>query len=342
MKNVFIVPKGLSAGVIHSQIKEMVYSLNKICESKNTIAIHKNDINKLPEANVSYRSLFYFLINQSDIDFIYIRSVFDFLAAYLAKKIAFKKYKILYDFRGIINEESFIRHGSQIRKRILYELEYFVYKRADKIHTVSHHLKEYLLEHFGNRDSVVIPCAIKTNRLKKRVVMDRIEFVYVGSVRVWQRFDETLKLYKYIEDRFDKTNLTIITLDTKIAQKSVQKCQLAKYEIKSMSHEQVLDDLIHYDFGFLLRDDTIVNRTASPIKFLEYISNGVIPIMNRNIGDYSAMVEQEGIGIILDENDSFDIEIIKNFLSDDNILQKIKKISDNYLWSEVLIDVELQ
>ena len=100
----------------------------------------------------------------------------------------------------------------------------------------------------------------------------------------------------------------------------------------TQSHQEVLKELRKYDFGFLLRDDNIVNNTASPIKFLEYVSNGVIPIMSDGIGDYSRLVHDKKIGITLDSNE------IKIFLEDKTIFLRMKQITDVYLWKNVLKD----
>jgi hypothetical protein len=45
--------------------------------------------------------------------------------------------------------------------------------------------------------------------------------------------------------------------------------------------------LCHY--GLLLRDDTAVNRVSFPTKLMEYVHNGVVPVMKSvNVGDFRA------------------------------------------------------
>lgn len=334
MKNIFIVPKGLSAGVINSQMLEIVSNLNTNGEKENYIIVHESDIKKISNPDDLYNSLFVYLFKQTDINHLYIRSIFDFITAYFLKKIFFKKYKIIYDFRGIINEESYLRNKSNIRKQILFVIEKFIYNKADKIHTVSNNLKNYLENNFGFRKMNVIPCAISHNILKEARNKEYIDFVYVGSISVWQKFEETVELYSYIEKRLENTKLTIITLDKDPVKDILKKYYVLNYEIKSLNHQDVLKELRNYDFGFLLRDDNIVNNTASPIKFLEYVSNGVIPIISDKIGDYSRLVYDKKIGIVLDS--SLNIEEIEIFLENKTIFLRMKQLTDAYLWKNVL------
>jgi len=338
VNNIFIIPKGLSAGVVNSQIVEMVFKLNVLDNKENYIIVHKSDIKKISNPDAMYDSLFFYLIKQVGIDNIYIRSIFDFITVFFLKIFFFRKYTIIYDFRGIINEESYLRNKSAIRKQILFKIEKFIYNKADRVHTVSNNLKKYLIDNFGYRSVNVIPCSVSTNLLKKVKNKDCIDFVYLGSTAVWQKFEETIKLYGFIEKRLENSKLTIVTLNQNEAKKIVEKYKIINFEIKSLNHQEVLQDLKNYDFGFLLRDDNIVNNTASPIKFLEYVSNGVIPIMTDSVGDYSKLVLDEKIGIILKKDLKIDIKDLEVLLDDEHIHQKMKAFTDKYLWHNVLND----
>jgi len=337
MKNIFIVPEGLSAGVINSQILKIVSNLNLNGNQKNYIIVHELDIKKISNPDYIYNSLFVYLFKQTDINHLYVRSIFDFMTAYFFKKVFFKKYNIIYDFRGIINEESYLRNKSYLRKKILFLIEKFIYNKADKIHTVSNNLKTYLENNFGYRKINIFPCAISDNILKEAGNKEYIDFVYLGSISVWQKFEETIKVYSDIEKRLKNTKLTIITLDEEAAKEILKKYYILNYEIKSLSHQKVLKELKNYDFGFLLRDDNIVNNTASPIKFLEYVSNGVIPIMTPYVGDYSDLIERHNAGLII-EDIGINPEKIKFMFNNQTILDKLFCIGDAYRWKNILID----
>lgn len=338
MRNLFIVPQALSSGVINSQVLQMVFNLNSNVTPNNKVAIYKDDKSKVSITCDVYYSLCWYLLKQKDIEFVYVRSILDFLKVYFVKKALFKRYKIIYDFRGIISKESYLRNKSNIRKKILSVIEKFIYNRADKIHTVSNNLKHYLEENFGHRTINVIPCGTSQNILKEIRNKEYMDFVYLGSISTWQKFEETIKLYGYIEKRLENTKLTIITLDKDKAKVILKKYDILNYEIKSLTHKDVLRELKNYDFGFLLRDDNIVNNTASPIKFLEYISNGVIPIMTNGIGDYSSIVQKEKIGIVLDQKFTLDARKLNDMVNDKKIYHRLKEVSNLYLWKNILKD----
>jgi len=139
--------------------------------------------------------------------------------------------------------------------------------------------------------------------------------------------------YKKVSTEITNTSLTIITLDKEQANKSLTSKNITDVEVKSMSQEEVIKDLQNYDFGFLLRDDILLNNVASPIKFVEYISQGVMPIVSKGIGDYSALVEQYSLGIVIDIKEGFlDIDKIKSIMDDKEVHKRLYKISEDYLW----------
>ena len=163
-----------------------------------------------------------------------------------------------------------------------------------------------------------------------------INFVYLGSITSWQKFDETIKLYKTIENQLENVKLTIITRQKKEAERIITNYKINNVNIKSLTHKEVLQDLKNYDFGFLLRDDIIVNNVASPIKFLEYISNGVIPIMTNGIGDYSGVVRNYKVGVVLDQKFTFEIGKLNDILDDKGIYSRLEEVSNLYIWRNIL------
>jgi glycosyltransferase involved in cell wall biosynthesis len=220
----------------------------------------------------------------------------------------------------------------------LNKIEIFVYKHADIIHTVSNNFKYYLLKNFGNRNIKVYPCAITSVTQKKQRNKKTISFIYLGSIASWQKFEETVQLYGFIENSLTDVHLTIITKQKEEAKQIIIKNKINNFNIKSLTHKEVIKDLINYDFGFLLRDNIVVNNVASPIKFLEYISNGVIPIITKGIGDYSYITKKNNIGVLVDSNFTLDINNLSNILNDKEIYNKLHNVSKKYTWTYILKD----
>jgi glycosyltransferase involved in cell wall biosynthesis len=90
------------------------------------------------------------------------------------------------------------------------------------------------------------------------------------------------------------------------------------------------------DFGFILRDNILLNNVASPIKFVEYISMGVIPIISEGVGDYSSIVKKSGIGILVNEDNTFEYGLIEKHKSNQDIYDKLYNLSECYTWNNAL------
>lgn len=50
------------------------------------------------------------------------------------------------------------------------------------------------------------------------------------------------------------------------------------------------------DVGLLLREDSLTNRVASPVKFAEYLRCGLPVVLTPYVGDFSELGATEGVG----------------------------------------------
>jgi glycosyltransferase involved in cell wall biosynthesis len=78
--------------------------------------------------------------------------------------------------------------------------------------------------------------------------------------------------------------------------------------------------LIACDYGILIREKSVTNQVASPVKFAEYLACGLPVIISNELGDYSEFVKLNECGFILTEFKTYNLEGI--FLK-----EKIQKIS---------------
>jgi hypothetical protein len=68
------------------------------------------------------------------------------------------------------------------------------------------------------------------------------------------------------------------------------------YTLISVPHGEVPNYLVAADSALLLRDDSIINRVASPVKFAEYLLSGLPVVLTDGIGDVSTLVGHTGVG----------------------------------------------
>lgn len=278
-----ILPKSLPDEIFESQVKAKFSNQNVRYFSINTNSKGINGLTVYPIKAIEKKGN------------VYVRTVFDFLYLFILNLILNKKLYIIFDFRGLISEESFLRNNSYYKRNILGFFERFAYKNSAEIWTVSYNLKSELLRRFYVREIKVIPCKTKRENvvLKRLLAKDKINFVYLGSLNIWQCFERVCEVYKKLEE--EKTHLTIVTREVGKAKEVVSKYGIQNFCIKSCNAQEVLHELDKADFGFILREDNYVNTTSSPIKLVEYTSRGVVPIMTPYVGDYSKELCHNGI-----------------------------------------------
>ncbi len=60
--------------------------------------------------------------------------------------------------------------------------------------------------------------------------------------------------------------------------------------IDRKTHAELKEIYTECHYGFILREDSIVNQVACPTKLVEYLAMGVVPIVDsNNIGDFKTM-----------------------------------------------------
>jgi glycosyltransferase involved in cell wall biosynthesis len=340
---VILVPENLSFEVVSSQL--LVFANYLTQYKKVTLLVGGNHIKKVEATEADFQVVNF--ENGPEVDavlriaeWVYIRGSISFIKIYFKRIIKEYKFKLFYDFRGLVHDESYLRNQSKLRRKAVKELEKFASKRADQLGAVSKKFEAYLKNTFKtNMPIYVTPCCIENVHRKEFIIKKEMKFVYLGGISAWQCFDEILVLYKRISDNVENVSLTIITKQTDIAARKANSLGLKDVTIKTLTHDKVLIDLCNYDFGFLLREKRLLNEVASPIKFLEYTSRGIIPIITKGIGDFSEEVEKNNIGILLDSpNSAVDIVSLLNLVHDPGIRKRLENYSCNYLWESFIKD----
>ena len=335
---VFLVSTKQSLGILESQVFSLANYIvqNRAFAVKIVLLGEKISFDR---STYSDKLEFHFLnetISMGEIKNarIYIRSIDVFISKFLRLKI--NNNFIVYDFRALLFVESFSRRRSYIVATFIFMLEMIAYLLADEICCVSHNLKSQLSKIFiRKRHIYVFPCLI--SNMKERVRShhsysnETYNFVYLGSISGWQKFEEAADLYKLYSAHNDST-FTVITKD-KIKAREILVKKGLNAEIKSLSNAGVLADLGNYDFGFLLRDNNLLNHVASPVKYLEYLSCGVIPIMNYGIGDYSNEAKVNNIAIVIGRNEILLKEELSNLINDKSYNTRLSQYTKRYDYS---------
>lgn len=158
---------------------------------------------------------------------------------------------------------------------------------------------------------VVIPCTL--NSFYESIAMDTLTIkrkreelgfaetdvicVYSGSLAGWQSFD---LLYDFIKKAIDgiKNVKFLFLSDRDIIIEKLAKEFPNKIVCSKLNVDEVPRYLIAADYGLLIREKSVTNQVASPVKFAEYLACGLKVIISENLGDYSEFAEAHDCGFV--------------------------------------------
>ena len=263
-----------------------------------------------------------------------------------AFKYYFKGYKnIVLWQQGAGADESYMRNKSKLRYYVLNFIDCFMMKKSKFILYVSDFMRTHYekLSHCSfERNSYIMPCFNENfdERIFEKKEYDKRVFAYVGSLAVWQCFESTLEIYLQIEKRFPDAFLKVLTFQIDEAKKLLEEKGIKNYEIKCVTSEEVKKELLEVTYGFVIREDNIVNRVATPTKLSSYLSAGVIPIYSKCLLDFDCLRNKRNCSFGLD--DRIDIETLFKYLNrkcnKKVICNEISDIFNTYYNSEFHID----
>lgn len=244
----------------------------------------------------------------------------------LATQIALKStkgVKIVYDGRGAITAE-WKEYNVVVNSEMLseiHDLEKEVVLKSDFRITVSNALVRYWESEFNYclKKHVIIPCTInsifekniyseerfKNARKDMNIKEEDVVFIYSGSIAGWQSFD---LLKEFIAPLLKQNSLYKLVFLSKLDDHIKELENLFPNQVicKYLDPHQVPQFLLAGDYGLLIREQSITNQVASPLKFAEYLSCGLRVIISKNLGDYSELVLKNNWGsIYTDENKEY-------------------------------------
>ena len=203
-----------------------------------------------------------------------------------------KQYIMIW-FQGVVPEEAmcqFEKSSSRYVRKFLWEcLERLALKYGKKIFFVSKTMLEHYKKKYGymGENYFIMPCFNQVLDLScfSGEKYSSPSFVYAGSLSRWQCIDETLSLYKKIKDIFPQATLTLLTKERETARKMCEKYEVTA-DVEFIPSSELQKKLKEYKYGFIVRDDIIVNNVATPTKMNSYMAAGVIPVYSDVIGDF--------------------------------------------------------
>lgn len=243
----------------------------------------------------------------------------------------FKEYKI-------VTDKLFVKKFFDIEKKAVLNSDFRL--------AISHELVNYWSKkfNFSKKNYKVIPSTLNSVHLSNVKTINReslgfkksdIIFVYSGSTSGWQSFSKMIQFVELFLIKNAKYKLLILSKKTNVIKELLLKYP-NQISVKWLKPNNVLPVLKICDYGLIIRENSLTNYVASPVKFAEYLYSGLKIIISSNIGDYSKFVQDNDCGYI-DSDCNFDfkkvtlkeketnIEIAKVYFTKDS-----KFIEDKY------------
>ncbi len=206
--------------------------------------------------------------------------------------------KLVFSVRGADVEERLLGNGFKDWVAVAYIR--WALKRAikicDHLNTVSFVFADRLRSMY-KRNASVLPCCVsplmQTSQVKNVVKGKTI--VYSGGLSPWQKIDDILVLMKEMSKVDDTLQFRFLTKDIDALKDKCQKFGFptTRWTAKACKPSEVMDELSKADCGIIMRDNTVVNQVASPIKIGEYLQAGLGIIASPHIGDVGRLLERE-------------------------------------------------
>ena len=219
------------------------------------------------------------------------------------------KAKIVTWFQGLGAEEALMTKNSLVRKRLWNCVEFFALKFSWINIYVSERMHDYYQDTYRVKDKnfFIMPCFNKKLNEEAFSVVNKYanpSFVYAGGMDKWQCIEETLDIFCQIEENIPAASLTLLTKDKAKAEELIKKYNIKNYKISFVSLNNLDAELMKYKYGFLIRQDHIVNNVSTPTKMNSYLANGVIPIYTNVIDDFNENIRKSNCFVMLNAYDT--------------------------------------
>ncbi|MCD1116484.1 glycosyltransferase family protein [Chryseobacterium turcicum] len=271
-------------------------------------------------------------------------------------KFRYPLLKTIYWAQGIAPEEYFL--SGRDNKLVFWLkciIEFISIRYSNLLFVVSNRmLGHYRTKYFYyKQDYLVMPCynlkylsgvASSTGKRYKNP-----SFVYAGSMATWQCVEETLQIFKAIQQKISEASLTLLVKERDEALDLVNKYGIKNVEIKYVNLSDLQKELMKYKYGFIIREDILVNNVSTPTKMNSYLASAVIPIYTDSVHAFVQNIDLGEYSICLNSKNSiykkaqkiidFEKKVINPIQLDENIQSVFKTYYNDEMY---LTQIELK
>ena len=270
------------------------------------------------------------LMRKESFDILHARVHVPMLMAAMARKTSQTKPKILFDIRGFFPEE-YIDAGIWNRDGGLYKLvkrvEAWLMREADGFVVLTKKAKEALWPHaIGSVETgsetdgkpiEVIPCCVdfekrfhdvddefrRTSRAALGLT-DRYVVTHLGALGGLYLTEQIADFLAVASERDPRTYAIFLTQSNPelIVPLLIERgFSTDDFFVAKVPPKEVPKYLAASDAGVSFVKATYATLSRSPTKIPEYLACGVPVVANRGVGDVDTLIEENGVGVIVDE-----------------------------------------
>ena len=149
--------------------------------------------------------------------------------------------KRIYWSQGIESEESMMREKKILKYYLKSLIEYIVLSLPSfKLFVSKAMLNHYKYKYnFNDKNNTIMPCYNLHYSKPLQKNLNRYEnpsFVYAGSLSIWQNIDETLQVYKCLENKIQNSTLTLLTEEIEKAKNLINDQNMLTFKILIMNY----------------------------------------------------------------------------------------------------------
>jgi hypothetical protein len=225
--------------------------------------------------------------------------------------------RFVYELRGDVRAESDFLHGSNPRPELLAVEAKMgqTLTSADLVLCVSQALAVRVQERYNlcPERLHVMPCtadeqrfhpdALEREHRRAELGLSREDFllVYSGSLR--KGWDVPERIFEFLRVQLEgcpELQVLLLSPDQPAAAELMRRLPAGHVQFRSCGHWEMQSWLCAGDAGLLLREAHPLNEVASPTKAAEMLLCGLPLIISPGVGDYSAWVAANGLGVVVD------------------------------------------
>lgn len=231
---------------------------------------------------------------------VYVHSIY-----YSLKTILFIKYiknDYILDLHGVVPEENLLV-GKKFQYYIYNIIEIILFKRIKYAICVTNSMKNHYIKKFPKSKTKYIIYPILPNTISESYELQinnnnnnnntsEIRIVYSGNTQKWQNIELMSDIIS--RNLFPNIKYYILTGNVvemnKIIKKNKFNSNNKQIEVLSVDPNELKTYYESCHYGFILRDDIIVNNVSCPTKMIEYMYYGLTPIViSPKIGDFKQL-----------------------------------------------------